>query len=383
MRFSTKAIHAGQPPDPLTGAVTVPIYPTSTFVQERPGRHKGYEYSRTSNPTRSALEQNLAALEDGKFGFAFASGCAAMDAVLQLCSPGDHIVAGNDLYGGTFRLFKEVFQPLGLKFTFVETHPPENIAPFLRKNTRMLWIESPSNPLLKITNLKKAAEVAHQENVILVADNTLATPYLQQPLSLGADVVVHSTTKYLSGHSDVIGGAVILNDEAMAEKVAFYQNAAGGIPGPFDCWLVLRGIKTLPVRMEKHFKNAQAIASYLERHPQVARVFYPGLPSHPQYQLAKLQMRNAGGMLSFEIRGNLETAQEFVSSTKIFSLAESLGGVESLIEHPASMTHASLKPEQMRESGLSDTLIRLSVGIEDIEDLMEDVEMAFKAINLN
>lgn len=380
MRFATKAIHSGQPPDVATGAIMTPIYLSSTFVQEAPGRHKGYEYSRTANPTRTALEKNLASLEGGKYGLAFASGCAAMDAVLHLLKPGDHIIATDDLYGGTYRLFKQVYEPYGISFTQVDTTRPELIDEAGRLETRMLWIESPSNPLLRITDIKKLSRRTRRQEILCVVDNTFATPYLQQPLLLGADIVVHSTTKYLGGHSDIVGGAVIINDERLYRELAFYQNALGAVPSPVDAWLVLRGIKTLSLRMERHCQNAQAIARFLERHPRVKRVWYPGLKSHPQYPLARRQMRQPGGMVSFELKGTKEMAQRFVSATKVIALAESLGGVESLIEHPASMTHGSIPPKQRRRIGLSDTLIRLSVGIEGIEDLIDDLKMAFKAI---
>lgn len=381
MRFGTKAIHSGQPPDISTGAIMTPIYLSSTFVQESPGKHKGYEYSRTANPTRTALEKNLAALEEGKFGLAFASGCAAMDAVIHLLNPGDHVLATDDLYGGTYRLFKSVYEKYGISFTQIDTTQSEQIKAAWRLQTRMLWIESPSNPLLKISDIKKASHIAHKHKALCVVDNTFATPYLQQPLLLGADIVLHSTTKYLGGHSDIVGGAVIINDETIYRSLAFLQNAIGGVPGPVDAWLILRGIKTLHLRMERHCQNAKAIATFLEKHPLVKRVWYPGLKSHPQHQLARSQMKESGGMISFEIKGQQEKAKRFVSATKIIALAESLGGVESLIEHPASMTHGSIPPEQRREIGLSDTLIRLSVGVEDIKDLTEDIGRAFEVVS--
>ena len=380
MRFGTKAIHSGQIPDISTGAIMTPIYLSSTFVQEAPGKHKGYEYSRTANPTRTALEKNLADLEDGKFGLAFSSGCAAMDAVIHLLNPGDHVLATDDLYGGTYRLFKQVYEKYGISFTQIDTTQAEQIKTDWRPQTRMLWIESPSNPLLKITDIKKAAQIAHQHKALCVVDNTFATPYLQQPLLLGADIVLHSTTKYLGGHSDIIGGAIIVNDKTLYQSLAFLQNAIGGVPSPVDAWLILRGTKTLHLRMERHCQNAKAIATFLEKHSLVKRVWYPGLKSHPQHQLAQSQMKEPGGMISFEIKSQQEKARRFVSATKIIALAESLGGVESLIEHPASMTHGSIPPEQRRKTGLSDTLIRLSVGVEDVEDLIEDLNRGFTKI---
>ncbi len=376
-RFSTRAIHAGQDPDPSTGAVMVPVYQTSTYAQASPGEHKGYEYSRTRNPTRTALEANLAALEEGKHGLCFASGLAATDTVLKLLKSGDHVVAGNDLYGGTYRIFERVYRAFGLDFTFVDSRVPEKVREALRPGTRLVWLETPSNPLLGITDIAAIADFCRARGVLVVVDNTFATPYFQQPLRLGADIVVHSTTKYLGGHSDVIGGALVLDDDALRERLAFLQNAAGGVPGPMDCFLVLRGTKTLAVRMDRHMENAARIAEFLAAHPRVARVYYPGLRSHPGHDLARRQMRGFGGMLSFVLAGESEAeARRVVSATRIFTLAESLGGVESLIEHPASMTHGSIPPVERARSGLSDGLIRVSVGIEDIEDLIDDLSQA-------
>lgn len=380
MRFGTRAIHAGQPPDPTTGAIMTPVYLTSTYVQEAPGKHKGYDYSRTANPTRSALEQNLAALESAAWGLAFSSGCGAANCVLDLFESGDHIVAGNDLYGGTYRLFQRVFAPHGLEFTFVDPTDLRALERALRPSTKLLWLESPSNPLLRVTDLAAAAALAHQHSVLVAVDNTFATPFLQQPLALGADLVVHSTTKYLGGHSDVVGGAVVGNDPGLHQRLAYLQNAVGATPGPFDCWLVMRGTKTLALRMERHCSNARRIAEWLGDHKRVSRVLYPGLKSHPQHAIARRQMKDFGGMISFEVKADLAASVRFVSSTKIFSLAESLGGVESLIEHPAAMTHASIPASERAKSGLSDGLIRLSVGVEDVEDLIEDLEGAFGAM---
>ncbi len=377
MKFGTKAIHAGQKPDRETGAIMTPIYQSSTFVQAAPGEHKGYEYARTGNPTRTALEANLAALENGVRGLAFASGMGAMDAVMRLFSAGDHVVACDDLYGGTYRLFNQIYSRFGMEFSFVDMALPEAVERSLSPHTRMVWIETPTNPLLKVLDIKRVAEVAKASGAMVVVDNTFATPFLQQPLALGADLVVHSVTKYLGGHSDVIGGAVIARDAELADRLAFIQNAAGAVPGPQDCFLALRGVKTLHLRMERHCHNAMRVARFLEEHPRVGRVYYPGLESHPQHALAARQMSDFGGMVSFELADDsLQRAATFCSATRVFALAESLGGVESLIEHPAIMTHASI-PKEVRESyGLRDSLIRLSVGIEDETDLIEDLEQA-------
>jgi len=379
MGFSTDAIHVGQEPDPATGAIVVPIYQTSTFVQEELGKHKGYEYARTSNPTRAALECNLAALERGQFGFAFASGMAAINATMSLFKVGDHIVAGHNLYGGTFRLFERILRDSGLSFTYANTCQLEEVEKAFRPNTRMLYIETPTNPVMEITDVAAAARLAHEHQAMLAVDNTFMSPYFQRPLELGADIVIHSTTKYLNGHSDGIGGAVILNDAELAARLKFIQNAAGAILGPFDSWLVLRGVKTLAVRMERHNVNGLAVAHHLEAHPKVEKVHYPGLPSHPQHELAKKQMTGFSGMLAFET-GSLENARTVLKSVRLCSLAESLGGVETLISHPATMTHAIVPPEERRRLGITDGLVRLSVGIEDVEDLIADLDQALAKI---
>jgi cystathionine gamma-lyase len=374
MKFATKAIHAGQEPDPSTGAIMTPIFQTATYVQEGLGEHKGFEYSRTSNPTRSALEACIAAIEDGKYGLAFASGMAAESAILSLLSSGDHIVSCDDLYGGSYRIFERVMRRYNVETSYV---PVGNVAGYeqaIRPNTKMIWLETPTNPLLRLVDIRAIAEIAHRHNLLVVVDNTFASPYFQQPLKLGADIVVHSTTKYINGHSDVVGGALVLNNEEVYEAIKFYQNAAGGVPSPFDSWLTLRGIKTLAVRMRQHEENARAVATFLAEHPRVEKVYYPGLPSHPDYELAKRQMSGFGGMVSFQFRGTYADVAQIVRRFKVFSLAESLGGVESLVCHPASMTHGSI-PKDVRESrGLTDTLLRLSVGIEDIEDIIGDLE---------
>ena len=381
MKFSTRAIHVGQEADIATGATIVPIYQTATFTQESIGVDKGYDYSRSGNPTRAALEKSLASLEDGKLGLAFASGLAAETAVLSILKPGDNIVASDDLYGGTYRLFTQVFAKLGITSTFVDGANPIKIEEAITDRTKLIWVETPTNPLLKLTDIETISQIAHSKGVLLVVDNTFATPYFQQPLNLGADIVVHSTTKYINGHSDVVGGAVILNDETLHEQIKFYQNSAGGILGPFDSWLTLRGLKTLAVRMKQHEQNAQRIAEALSASPHVLRVNYPGLPSHPQYELAKRQLKGFGGMISFEINGEIDEVNNFVKNLKIFSLAESLGGVESLVSHPAQMTHASIPKEQREKIGIKDNLIRLSVGIEDAEDLLADLENALEKSN--
>ncbi len=379
MGFATDAIHVGQEPDPATGAIIVPIYQTSTFVQEELGKHKGFEYARTGNPTRAALEKNLARLERGHFAYAFASGMAAINAVLTLFKSGDHILAGHNMYGGTFRLFERVLKDFGLQFSYVNTSVLENIRGAFRPSTRMLFIETPTNPVMEITDIAAAAKVAHEHSALLAVDNTFMSPYFQRPLGLGADIVVHSTTKYLNGHSDGVGGAVILNDHAVAERLKFLQNAAGAVLGPFDSWLVLRGVKTLAVRMRQHHENGLAIAQFLAKHPKVQKVHYPGLPSHPQHELAKTQMSGFGGMLSFET-GSLEKAKTVLKSVRLCSLAESLGGVETLISHPASMTHASVPAEERARIGITDGLVRISAGIEDVEDLLADLEQALAKI---
>jgi cystathionine gamma-lyase/cystathionine beta-lyase/cystathionine gamma-lyase/homocysteine desulfhydrase len=379
MGFATDAIHVGQEPDPATGAIIVPIYQTSTFVQEELGKHKGYEYARTANPTRAALERNLAALEHGRLGLAFASGMAAINAVMTLFKAGEHIVAGHNLYGGTFRLFERVLRDSGLSFSYANTCRLEEVERSFTPTTRMLYIETPTNPVMEITDIAAAAKLAHEHKLLLAADNTFMSPYFQRPLELGADVVIHSTTKYLNGHSDGVGGAVILNDADLAARLKFIQNAAGAILGPFDSWLVLRGVKTLAVRMERHNSNGLAVARHLDGHPKVKKVHYPGLPSHPQYELAKKQMTGFGGMLAFET-GSLENARAVLKSVRLCSLAESLGGVETLISHPATMTHASVPPEERQRLGITDGLVRISVGIEDVEDLLADLDQALAKI---
>jgi cystathionine gamma-lyase len=374
--FATRAIHAGQDADLATGATVVPIYATSTYTQAAPGQHKGYEYSRSGNPTRTALETCLAALEGGERGLAFASGLAATVAVFQaLLKPGDEVAAAADLYGGTFRLLERVCKPWGLGARYTEDASPAGFRPILTPATKLVWIETPTNPLLQIVDIAAIAELAHRAGALLAVDNTFASPYLQQPLQLGADLVVHSTTKYLGGHSDVVGGAVIGRREIL-QPVAFYQNAAGGVPGPFDAWLTLRGIKTLAVRMERHCANARMLAEWLAGQPQVRRLYYPGLPNHPGHDVAKQQMRDFGGMMSLSLHGGKEAALRLMTRTKLFSLAESLGGVESLIGHPATMTHASIPAEIRQARGIDDGLVRLSVGIEDGEDLREDLRQA-------
>ncbi len=373
--FATRAIHAGQEPDPATGATIVPIYATSTYTQAAPGQHKGYEYSRSGNPTRTALETCLAALEGGERGLAFASGLAATTAVLSLLRPGDEVAAAADLYGGTYRLLERVFRPWGLVARYTDDPSPAAFARIITPKTKLVWIETPTNPLLQILDIAGIAEAAHKAGALMAVDNTFASPYLQQPLTLGADLVIHSTTKYLGGHSDVVGGAVVGRRELL-QPIAFYQNAAGGVPGPFDAWLTLRGIKTLAVRMERHCANARQLAAWLVEQPQVERVYYPGLPNHPGHELAKRQMRDFGGMISVRLKGGKEGALRFMTRTKVFSLAESLGGVESLACHPATMTHASI-PADLREArGITEGLVRLSVGIEDVDDLREDLRQA-------
>ncbi len=376
MKFATKAIHAGQEPDPSTGSVMTPIFQTSTYAQAGLGENKGFEYSRTDNPTRSALQACIAALEGGAYGLAFASGMAAEAAVLSLLSAGDHIVAADDLYGGSYRIFERVMRRYNIETSYVPASDVSAYARALRPNTKLVWLETPTNPLLRLIDIQAVAEIAHQHKLMVVIDNTFASPYFQQPLKLGADIVVHSTTKYINGHSDVIGGAVVLNNPEAYEAIKFYQNAAGGVPAPFDSWLTLRGIKTLAVRMRQHDENARAVARFLQEHPRVEKVYYPGLPSHPDYELAKLQMSGFGGMVSFQFKGTYDDVAAMVRHFKVFALAESLGGVESLVCHPASMTHGSI-PKEIRESrGLTDTLLRLSVGIEDIEDILADLEQA-------
>jgi cystathionine gamma-lyase len=377
MRFATKAIHVGQEPDPATGATIVPIYQTSTYTQEAPGQHKGYEYSRTANPTRTALEECVAALEGGEYGLAFASGLAATVATMSLLSSGDHVVAGDDLYGGTYRLFDKVLARTGgIEFTYADTTDPGAVEKALRPETKLVWIETPTNPMLTLSDIALLSEMARERGAVVTVDNTFASPYFQKPLSLGADIVVHSTTKYMGGHSDVIGGAVVTSNPDYYEGMKFYQNAAGGVPGPFDSWIVLRGLKTLAVRMRQHEENAIAVAEFLRDHPQVETAHYPGLPSHPQHELAKRQMSGFSGMVSFTLKGGAEAAYAAVQKTEVIHFAESLGGVESLITHPATMTHAAIPREQREARGVTDGLMRLSVGIEDKEDLIADLDRA-------
>ena len=377
MKFATRAIHAGQEPDPSTGAVMTPIFQTSTYVQAGLGENKGYEYSRSGNPTRTALESCLAALENGQHGLAFASGLAAENAILSLLNAGDHIVSCDDLYGGTYRLFERVLKRYTVEASYISASA--SIAVYeraIRPNTKMLWLETPTNPLLNLVDIRALAEMAHRHKLIVVVDNTFVSPYFQQPLQLGADIVVHSTTKYINGHSDIIGGALVMNDNDLYESIKVYQHAAGGVPGPFDSWLTLRGIKTLAVRMRQHAENAMTVARFLAEQPQVEKLYYPGLPSHPDYELAKRQMSGFGGMVSAQFKGDYEDVANMVRRFKVFALAESLGGVESLICHPASMTHASIPRAIREERGLTDTLLRFSVGIEDIEDLLADLKQA-------
>lgn len=377
MKFATKAIHAGVEPDPTTGAIMTPIYQTSTFVQQSPGKHKGYEYARTHNPTRTALQNALAALENAKHGICYASGLGATDAVLKLFKPGDEIIATNDLYGGTYRIMVRVFQDFGLKFQFVDMSEISNIKNTITPQTKMIWIETPTNPLLKIIDIEAITTISKQKGILTVVDNTFATPYLQNPLDTGADIVMHSVTKYLGGHSDTVMGALMLNDDALAQRLAFIQNACGAVPGPQDCFLVLRGLKTLHIRMQRHCENAKQVALWLQNHPKVGKVYFPGLESHPGHALAARQMRDFGGMVSFELKGDVYAeAVKVMESLEVFSLGESLGGVESLCTHPASMTHASIPKAEREKSGLKDTLIRLSVGIEDVEDLIADLQQA-------
>lgn len=379
MKFETKAIHMGQEPDEATGSVVVPIFQTSTYAQSEVGVNKGHEYSRTSNPTRDALETCVASLEGGKHGFAFASGMAAISTILTLFRAGDHIVSSNDVYGGTYRVFDKVMRDFGLDFTFVDTTDEEQVAAELRPETRMVWVESPTNPTLRIADLKALARLCTDKGVLLGVDNTFMSPFFQRPLELGADLVMHSSTKYLAGHSDVIGGAVVTDRDDVAERLGFSQNAVGAIPGPFDSWLTLRGVKTLAVRMERHASNAMAVASFLDNDPRVRSVLYPGLESHPGHELQSSQGDGFGGMLSFYLEGGLEEARRFCSGTKLFILAESLGGVESLVEHPAIMTHASVPEEVRRSLGIDDNFVRLSVGIENVGDLLKDLDNALGA----
>jgi len=379
MGFSTDCIHAGQEPEPHTGAVTIPIYQTSTYVQPELGRHKGYEYARTKNPTRSALEANLAALERGKHGHCFASGMSATDTVFRLLNKGDHVVAGENMYGGSFRLFSKVLERFGLEFTYVDTSNVDNVRKAMRDDTRIVFLETPTNPMMTVTDLAACADVAHKGGAMVVVDNTFCSPWLQKPIELGADIVVHSTTKFLNGHSDSVGGVVVSNSDEVGEKIGFLQNAVGAILSPFDSWLVLRGVKTLAVRMKRHEENGVAMANYLAHHAKVQKIYYPGLPDHPQHELATRQMNGFGSMISFDL-GSKENAKKFLDRVRLCSLAESLGGVETLISHPETMTHASVPIETRTRLGITPGLVRISVGIEDIEDLIADLENAFEGV---
>ena len=377
MKPGTKFIHAGVEPDPTTGAIMTPIYQTSTYVQEAPAQHKGYEYARSQNPTRTVLESAFAVIENGKYGLAFSSGVAATDAVIKLLNPGDEVIATNDMYGGSYRLFSKVFERFGIKFHYVNMQDADNITSYINSNTKLIWTETPTNPLMNICDIEAIAVIAKKHNVLLCVDNTFASPYLQNPLDLGADIVMHSVTKYLGGHSDVIQGCLVMNDKEVREKLYFIQKSCGAVPGPMDCFLVLRGIKTLHVRMQRHCENGEKIAHFLRNHPKVGKVYWCGFEDHPNYAIAKKQMRGFGGMMSFTLKDDsVDTAKKLLSSTNVFALAESLGGVESLINHPATMTHASIPREERIKNGLSDSLIRLSVGIEDVDDLIEDLRQA-------
>jgi len=379
MGFATDCIHAGQEPEPHTGAVTTPIYQTSTYVQPELGRHKGYEYARTKNPTRSAVEANLAALERGKHGFCFASGMSAIDVIFRLLQSGDHVVAGENMYGGSYRLFSKVLEKFGLEFSYVDTADPEAVRGAMRPSTKILFLETPTNPMMTVTDIAACSAIAHAAGALVVVDNTFCSPYLQQPLELGADLVVHSTTKFLNGHSDSVGGVVVTNLDEVAERIGFLQNAVGAILSPFDSWLVLRGVKTLAVRMKRHEENGQAMANYLNHHPKVKKVYYPGLSDHPQHELAKRQMRGFGALIAFEL-GSYDNAKKFLDRVRICSLGESRGGVETLNSHPESMTHASVPVETRTRLGITPGLVRISVGIEDIEDLIGDLENAFEGV---
>ena len=376
-KLDTKMIHAGVVPDPTTGAIMTPIYQTSTYVQAGPGDHKGYEYARTQNPTRDALQASLAAIENAKYGLCFGSGMAATDAVIKLLKPGDEVIVSNDLYGGTYRIMTKVFATYGIKFHFIGMQDAQSITQHINGNTKMIWIETPTNPLLNVIDIEACGVIAKKHNLILVCDNTFASPYLQNPMDLGANIVLHSATKYLGGHSDVVHGALVMNDAGMEERLRFIQNSCGAVPGPHDCWLVLRGIKTLHVRMQRHCENGEKIARYLKSHPKVKKVLWVGFEDHPNHDIAKKQMRGFGGMISFTLKNDsIEEAVKVLKSTKLFALAESLGGVESLIGHPATMTHASIPREERLKNGLVDSLIRLSVGIEDADDLIDDLKHA-------
>jgi cystathionine gamma-lyase len=380
MKFGTKAVHAGVAPDPTTGAIMTPIYQTSTYVQESPAKHKGYAYARGANPTRNALQGSIAALENGKFGICFSSGMGATDAVIKLLNPGDEVITSNDLYGGSYRMFKRVFEKYGIRFHFIDLTKSSNIQPLINAKTKLLWLETPTNPLMNIVDIKACCDLAKKHSITVAVDNTFASPYLQNPLDLGADIVMHSVTKYLAGHSDVIMGALVMNDEKLYQDLAFIMNSCGAVPGPQDSFLVLRGIKTLHLRMERHCYNGRKIAEFLKSHAKVGKVYWPGFSDHPNHEIAKKQMRDFGGMLSFTLKDDsVQKATKLMESVELFSLAESLGGVESLINHPASMTHASIPKEERQKSGLVDSLIRLSIGVEDVEDLIADLEQALKS----
>ena len=381
MKFGTKAVHAGVEPDPSTGAIMTPIFQTSTYVQGEPAKHKGYAYARGANPTRAALQKSIAALENGKYALCFSSGMGATDTVIKLLNAGDEVITSNDLYGGSYRMFKRVYERLGIRFHFIDLTKAENIKNYINSKTKLIWLETPSNPLMNVIDIAACTQIARQHNLLVAVDNTFASPYLQNPLSIGADIVMHSVTKYLSGHSDVIMGALVTNDEKLHQELAFIQNSCGAVPGPQDCFLVLRGIKTLHLRMERHCLNGKKIAEYLQSHPKVGKVYWPGFPSHPNHAVARKQMKDFGGMLSFTLKDDdVNKAFTLMKNVKLFSLAESLGGVESLINHPATMTHASIPREERIKNGLTDTLIRLSIGIEDADDLIEDLDQALKRV---
>jgi len=381
MKFGTKAVHAGVEPDPSTGAIMTPIYQTSTYVQEAPAQHKGYAYARGANPTRNALQKSIAALENGKFGLCFSSGMGATDAVIKLLNPGDEVITSADLYGGSYRMFRRVFEKYGIKFHFTDLTNPASTSSLINPKTKLFWLETPTNPLMNIVDIKAFVDIARKNNILVAVDNTFASPYLQNPLDLGADIVMHSVTKYLSGHSDVIMGALVTNDEKLYQDLAFIANSCGAVPGPQDSFLVLRGIKTLHLRMERHCSNGRSIAEYLKNHSKIGKIYWPGFPDHPNHEIAKKQMRDFGGMLSFTLKNDsVEQATTLMKSVELFSLAESLGGVESLINHPASMTHASIPKEERIKNGLVDSLIRLSIGVEDIDDLIADLDQALKKV---
>jgi cystathionine gamma-lyase len=381
MKFATKAVHAGVSPDPTTGAIMTPIFQTSTYVQEAPAQHKGYAYARGANPTRASLQKSIAALENGNHALCFSSGMGATDAVIKLLAPGDEVISSNDLYGGTYRMFKRVYEKFGIKFHFIDLSNSENIKPLLNDKTKLLWLETPTNPLMNIVDIKACVDLVKSKNILVAVDNTFASPYLQNPLALGADIVMHSVTKYLSGHSDVIMGALVVNDDKLYQELAFIHNSCGAVPGPQDSFLVLRGIKTLHLRMERHCYNGKKIAEFLRAHPKVGKVYWPGFADHPNHAIAKKQMSDFGGMLSFTLKDDsMDKANTLMKSVEVFSLAESLGGVESLINHPASMTHASIPREERLKGGLVDSLIRLSVGVEDVDDLMDDLNQALEKV---